>query len=211
MILQIAVYNSLSVVSIELTSCKGSTVATPGVEGPWLSRTGRTAAAAGAAAAAAADDRAATLTWRVCARARDSTPLYTYCSSSSAPRRDARPWPAPRWTDACRIAPGEPIDYRIPQDVRTADSHDVPFYRIPPDRCWLFRGNEYSVKLEYSRLSVLFVYVFDLYFIIYILCTEKVHDRFKIGFEYSTELSVLRSWSPKISVCLSLKLSKHRY
>lgn len=211
MILRIPVYNSLSVVSIELTSCKGSTVATPGVEGPWLSRTGRTAAA-GAAAAVAADDRAATLTWRVCARARDSTPLYTYRSSSSAPRRDARPWPAPRWTDACRIAPGEPIDYRIPQDVRTADSHDVPFYRIPRDRSWLFRGNEYSVKLEYSRLSVLFVYLFDFYFITYILCTEKVHWSFQDRcWMFNGIIRFKVPWVQKrLSVCLS-KLSKHRY
>lgn len=100
MILQIPVYNNLSVVSIELTSCKGSTVATLGVEGPWLSRIGRTAAA-GAAAAAAADDRAATLTWRVCARARDSTPLYTY--SSSAPRRDAKLDPGPRRDERTRV------------------------------------------------------------------------------------------------------------
>lgn len=96
MILQIAVYNSLSVVSIELTSCKGSTVATPGVEGPWLSRTGRTAAAAGAAAAAAADDRAATLTWRVCARAGQHAAIYLPQQQRAATRRDARPWPAPR-------------------------------------------------------------------------------------------------------------------
>lgn len=55
-----------------LTSCKGSTAATPGDEVPWLSRTGRTAAGA----AAAADDGAATLTWRVCVRARGKARRY---------------------------------------------------------------------------------------------------------------------------------------
>lgn len=95
---------------LALTSCKGSTAATPGDEVPWLSRTGRTASGA---AAAAADDGAATLTWRVCVRARGKARRYIA-------QRAATPGPgrAERWTRVRRTR----RTYRLANPARREDT-----------------------------------------------------------------------------------------